>query len=395
MSDAVFEDVERMRADPAYLQLKRDLQSEKIVLDFQGWADFTEYLARIQRNMQALLAGGPDARARETVDLLNDEVAVFRAGEARIATMKPDLFEINERIARITEDVRYIDSVLQWTQFAAAMEYARGDLDDAHKVDMVDWATRSLGRMVARLDMHAAGVLTSTAAHTVYEIAQTLYVKYRVLADALERHARGDAPPGLVVLDVPASEARAHALGAWVADDPGNLVRERTPCPASVADMLRLMAAFTPEFFNLLRTLWDEELRADDWIARTAQRGLRPSRVAAVLVYLAAPLVFAQVALGPQTRAGIAAKLKVALAADRARGDENAVREMLYRASYGAVRRAHAPARWTALVAEPRYVAAMVDLWDPARYAESSHPMFVEADRGTPWPELLARFLEN
>lgn len=395
MSDAVFEDVERMRADPVYLQLKRDLQSEKIVLDFQGWEKFTEYFMRIQRNMQALLANSHDERARQTVDLLNEEAAVFRAGEARLAASKPNLVEINDRITRITEDVRYIDGVLQWKQFTAAIEYARGDLDDAHEVEIVRWAIRSLATMVARLDAHATGVLTSTAAHTVHEIARVLYGKYRALSDALERRERGDAPPGLVVLDIPASEAHAHALGAWVAGDPGNLVRERTRCPVSVADMLRLMAAYAPAFFNLLRTLWDEELRADDWIAQTAQRDLRPPRVAAVLVYLAAPPLFAQIALGPQTRAGIAAKLRAALAADRAHKDEDAIREMLYRASYGAVRRAHAPARWTALAAESHYVAAMVAQWDPARYAESTHPMIVEADRETPWPELLARLLEN
>ena len=121
MSDAVFEDVERMRADPVYLQLKRDLQSEKIVLDFQGWEKFTEYFMRIQRNMQALLANSHDERARQTVDLLNEEAAVFRAGEARLAASKPNLHEINDRITRITEDVRYIDGVLQWKQFTAAM----------------------------------------------------------------------------------------------------------------------------------------------------------------------------------------------------------------------------------------------------------------------------------
>lgn len=347
-------DLEATLSDPDYLQLKRELASPLVVFDDAAWRALLKHKRALDAHVAAMKAA-----TRDTDDVydtlaraLRNEYALLTAGVRRLQALDVDMDEINRRIDALGALEREVDAALRGAP-----------------------AREDLARMAAQLETIAARPLTATAMRTARDVARKL------------RGRLAPAPaPALVVSAAPMSEERAGqlaaAVGAWLRADARNLLEARTPAAAPAADMLRVVAAFAPQVFNLMRALWDEALPTDAWIA-AAGEALRPSDVAVVLAYVVPRRLFGPNALSARQRVNIEAFLKHALEITPAPDARmNLVRLLLCRLALPAVLaeyRARPPTpRWGGKTFWPSYARAMMRAWSPT--ADGAVPASALAD---------------
>lgn len=317
-----------------YKRLKGCIDTQSLVFDDESWLELKNW-----RELLEQIAAIPDAdpydreKIREEIQNLDILKTQMLGRQARASIDK-----VNLAVDEITRVQGAMDVLTRIPEFIAmvnnAREIGRRKLDDYTSV------MQTLDTFAWRITASSNGMLTPTAARAAGAVLHNIRAYTYVFAGAkyMMDHESNPKLAELVVLKDPMPRARVRelltALGAWVCNDPGNIERTlpHAPCPVTVEDMLRALAAFSPKCFNLLRKRWSTSLSADDWISATSAH-MKTQGLLILFVYLFPQQLFAQNPKIVQQQTEITKILFRALVRSGST-NEGRIRDTLYRIAF-------------------------------------------------------------